>query len=229
MARYPPEMILLACLIVAIKAENLGEPIRLSHIFHDAQQVNVVEVFKFEPIVLGVLEFQILILHTQTPLMSLTHSYFRYRQKIRDYPPGDNPDKDLQTFCSTLQTEGEKLSVEVYESQLPFIRSPSELAIGIFLLLLQEKGCNKPDPLEFVSREWFPTVHHPADGDSVARFRNQAIQLQSDIFEFRQHFHTFEQRWEQAKALQTIKELRKWNIALDKGTWAKRKKTEPAK
>eukprot|EP01054_Gregarina_sp_Poly1_P008222 Gregarina_sp_Poly_1__8221@NODE_478_length_8064_cov_159_533200_g387_i0_p3_GENE_NODE_478_length_8064_cov_159_533200_g387_i0NODE_478_length_8064_cov_159_533200_g387_i0_p3_ORF_typecomplete_len363_score64_03Cyclin_N/PF00134_23/2_2e03Cyclin_N/PF00134_23/8_6e12DUF4122/PF13498_6/0_23_NODE_478_length_8064_cov_159_533200_g387_i020743162 len=229
--RYQPSVLFFTCLIAAIKAENIGDPLTLEFLFKGAEsQLSVVEVLKLEAVVLDVLRFHLLILHVGTPLTYLTNEYYlqNRRQQTMVPPASWKPTTSVHSngtpktteelfgdFVGHLQEQCEQLSLRTYGSLLNFLYTPNELAIGIFLHV-GSVDYNIPGLGDFVLRIQ-PSAIQTSSTQS-AKFKDRILMLKNEIFEFVDRDKEFGPEGVFGK----FKEVKKWRATLERGGKKKR-------
>eukprot|EP01057_Protomagalhaensia_wolfi_P001769 Protomagalhaensia_wolfi_Nauph_80__1768@NODE_20_length_4859_cov_275_667427_g15_i0_p2_GENE_NODE_20_length_4859_cov_275_667427_g15_i0NODE_20_length_4859_cov_275_667427_g15_i0_p2_ORF_typecomplete_len364_score80_41Cyclin_N/PF00134_23/1_6e12_NODE_20_length_4859_cov_275_667427_g15_i010122103 len=236
-ARYQPSVLFFTCLIAAIKAENVGDPLTLEFLFKEAEsQLSVAEVFRLEAVVLQVLKFHLLILHVGTPLTFLTNEYYLFKRRQNQLATPENwspsnathsngspktPEELFGEFVGHLQEQCEQLSLRTYESQLNFLYSPAELAVGIFLHVASvDFGLDATTLLEFVTGIQPAAIQTvPAE---VQKFKERALILKHEIFSFAE---SAEVDFDAARFAAKFKEIRKWRLNLERGGRKKRDTT----
>jgi len=93
---YDPRTILLTCILLAIKTEELSNVINVRHFFEGAEGIDVYEVFRHELAVLDAVSFHLLVLHIRSPLQYLCDGYFAAHRR------GLNP-QEVEALQKTMR------------------------------------------------------------------------------------------------------------------------------
>lgn len=154
---FDPRRILLTCILLAIKTEDLSMAITLHH-FCDGlispKGVRLSSVIDGELPVLDALSFHLLVLQPRTAIHYLTTEYFQ-RHKTTEIPntaTASEKQTEIKRFGKLIHEgnrEAERLALETFEdSEIPFAFTPSQIGIACFLQTAEGK---LPDAETFVS------------------------------------------------------------------------------
>lgn len=199
MAVHSPQTVLCACIIAAIKAENLGELVTASYLFGGAGQAfSLYEVLKTEPVVLQTLGFDLLVLHPDGPFQLLFSNYFSFRRcrgnlaVPSNFKAKEQPDSAQKSANSTadlifsawlrhIQDDCEDLYLRLYETDAHFLFLPGEMAIGIFTYIMKgNQSCTDID--EYILGIQPDTVK--SDPARLAKLKNISQQVHQTIADF---------------------------------------------
>lgn len=142
---FDPRRILLTCILIAIKSEDLAMAITLHH-FCDglisAKGIRLSDVIDSELVVLSALDFHLLVLHPRTPIHYLTTEYYRLHCPPRisttatadEQRTADEAHIAFGKLISEINREAEHLALQAFSSpDLPFLYTPSQIGIACFL------------------------------------------------------------------------------------------------
>eukprot|EP01069_Polyplicarium_translucidae_P008906 Polyplicarium_translucidae@DN3271_c0_g1_i2.p1 len=126
---FDPRKVLFVCVIIAIKTEEQGNALTLQQLTEGlAGQIDVADIMRLELPVLDAIDFDLAVLHCRTPLHYLTTDYYQTRKEGMSEEDADRLDKTVREIYAAA----EKLSTELSRSNIPFIYSPSQIAIAVF-------------------------------------------------------------------------------------------------
>lgn len=216
MARYPPQMVLFCCIIVAIKAENLSDYVTAFQLFGDAGQTfKLGDALKLEPILLDVLSFDIMILHGEGPLTLMNNEYYHWRRRRRALdcpstfqPTADGAGEPFVEFLTAMQNACEKLYLDLYATDIHFLCTPAEVAVGIFAYVTKTVY-GLPDVDDFLLSLQPEGVR--SDPKQTQQFTEKAALIAHVVFEFQEQDKAYDVSFWGPAVADIMKEVRRWS------------------
>lgn len=229
---YDPRRILLTCILLAIKTEDLSMSITLHHLCEGLisvkRGVSLATVIDSELGVLDALNFHLLVLQPRTTIHYLTTEYFHsHKMSVTSNAMSvEEKQSAIKTFAkliADINRDAEQLALRTFENcEIPFEFTPSQIGIACFL---QESEGRLAEAEKFVSAMFIASDEKAKLFDSL---RPKLLDLRTRLVlmtEARQQENNDERT---QKALKSMKKLDKLTKLL-KGSNKKEKSNKKQK
>lgn len=223
--RYPPNLLLFTCMIVAIKTENaVVENRPPSRLFGGTgKSLAYHEALALEPILCQSIKFDFYILHGDAPFVFCINSYYGYRKRRNDlscptnWTGGDstasqNTEAKFVAWLEQLQRDCELLYLQLYVTDVHLLYRPSEVAIGVFAHVTKTRY-RLTDVSEYISTVMVPPAIR-GDPEKTAALASLISATEHEAFKADEMLANYvADKW-RAAIPEILKESRKWSRTL---------------